>query len=212
MKNISIILFCIIYNTTHLKADTIPSLPHDTSLIKSLRNYYDQLKLANVQEYKYQTKNRFLNYLPSIGLENDNGTVRPTVGYSFGTVVRVIGDEQKRKQSIISIESKTDLDFVKEYNLLKSLLIKLTVKIENYYHEKTLINDHLELLENDRQLFAIQEDKYKNTEIDVSQFLTAKNTLLTKELNYKTKVHNTKKMLSEIKELQAEILQTAKFF
>jgi hypothetical protein len=190
--------------------DTLP--PTDT-LVQSLIQFHQQQAKADIQAFNSKEQYSWMKYVPSIGIGyNLQGQPRPTINYSLATVYRYFNDKNQSKAQQKAIIQQNELQLNLEIMQLHTLIKKLQLQKEDYQQAKKLLKHQTQLIDIERQLFAIEEDKYKRNDLLPSQFLQAQKrylNILANHENQKFQLQRDKKL---IQELEFDILQLAKYY
>lgn len=209
MKTLKIIfMVCISINTINAQIDTLPS---EKVLYHSLYLHFNEVEQYSVKEFEYTNKSEWLNYIPTLGIENDNGTLRPTISFSFATIFRFFADKRKRKAKIYVIRQNVRLKHELERLKLEQLLAKRKVKIRDLEQSKKLMITEHKILEIEKDLFKIESDKYARNKMLPSKFLSKKKQFLNVQKSFENKLYKLVIQESDIKLVELEIKNKAKY-
>lgn len=176
----------------------IDSLPEIDILFLRIDSFYLDLAAAEQLAFADESKYDWLRFVPSVGLTyTPNGEPRPSVSFSTSIIYQSIQAKQakvKRNESI------------KDLNLIAAETAKFELKLlyENYYLKLADLSHFENILEIDRQLFAILQDKFDNERILPDLYLKGKKAYLEREYLMNAKI-------IELKQLKFEILTKGKF-
>ena len=154
-----------VYRETKILLDT---LPPDSLLFQSLATYYHQKTQAELAEFQETEKGEWLKYLPSVGITYTfDNKPRPIATLSTSTLYNAKKSKQARaakRKAIIQINALAH----------QQDRLRLQQLLNQYRLEKEALEFQAEILEIDKQLFAIEEAKYEKNQIPPSEFLKIK--------------------------------------
>lgn len=120
-----------------------------------------------------------MKYLPNVGTTYTlEGQFRPTASFSISTLYQVRRDKQARAAKRRSIEQKIRLEEQKTLAAVQNMLTEYHIRLRELETQKLI-------LETDRQLHAIQKDKYERAEIPPSDYLPAYKRWLQVQLGFR---------------------------
>lgn len=140
------------------------SIPNIDSLKTSLRVYYLNKADAEIQEFRYENKFRWLNFVPNIGY--DAFRQAPVITTNLSGVSQGINSRQVNKAKIASIKKVNEVLYNEDLVYIRSRLQDLEEKIRAY-------NSQFELLQLREMKFKITETGYKRKEITPSEYINA---------------------------------------
>ena len=174
------------------------TLPPEAELLESLARYYEQKTQAELAEFQETEKGEWLKYLPSVGVTYTfDNKPRPTASLSTSTLYNAKKSKQARaakRKAIIQINA---LAHQQDRLRLRQLL-------DQYRMEQEALVFQEEILEIDRQLFEIEEAKYRKNQIPPSEFLKIKR-------GYLVKVFEVGEGRKKLGFLEIELLVVARF-
>ena len=149
------------------------------SLQQSIHHHYNQQLAAELSEFSDSRKGEWLKYLPNVGTTYTlEGNFRPTISFSSNTIYRAKKDKQTREAKRHSIEKKIRLEEQKTLAAVQNMVTEYHIRLRELETQKLI-------LETDRQLHAIQKDKYERSEIPPSDYLPAYKKWLQVELGFR---------------------------
>ena len=132
---------------------------------KSAKEYLENLKQAEITEFKTQNKYKVLNWLPSFGYDALRNS--PIVTFSFSQVKNSLDNNATRKAKLQSIELK--------YTLLqqetRSEIVRLLQKI---YETQSLMTAKGEIRSLEEEKLKMYEELYKLQKITPEQLINQK--------------------------------------
>lgn len=173
-------------------------LPSDSTLIKSLVEFYQKDKNAKLVKYDIQESKSWLKYLPNLGITyNLQGQPRPSLSYSPISIINSRKQDKLRNAEKLSVEMSFEV-------LLSDRVGELLTKIREYELKKEIYKEFAAMIEIEEQLYLLEKKKYEANLIKPSQYLNAK------KRAHQVKVSSLNK-LHEITELYSEIIAMSKF-
>ncbi len=138
-------------------------IPDLDSLTNSLDKYYNNLRTAQIAEFKESQKNRWLSYIPSPGYSPFTGGF--TLSLNLSGPIQELNSRQLRKQKIEAIQRTNKLlsedakiDVIATYYSIK-------LSIEEYNLKDSL--DHLK-----QKSFFLSSTQYERNLVTPSEFLS----------------------------------------
>ena len=181
---------------TFFSLDTLPS---DSLLFASLTEFHNLQTQAQLSEHQATQKNRWLKYIPTIGLTYTlNGQPRPTLSWSSNLIHNSQQDKIKRQAKQTSILQQHQLNLQKKQLQLQALLQQYQFLQEDIVHET-------QILHFDRQLFQVKEEQAKHLEISPTELVQA-----TK--SFRQKEYQLLKKQRALQSLKTKILIHAHFY
>ena len=207
-KIILYLLLCYFHPTIYSQSDTLQDelLPPEYLLFAALDTFYHHQRTAQLAEYQITEKNKWLKYIPAIGvgytigIDNEGNLknqLRPSVSFSTNTIYQVFQDKELRKAKIKNIEQINFLELQSEKAKLSQLLQTYQLLVQDYQFLK-------ELHEIDAQLFEIATVQFTNAELAPSVYLPKKRAFLQEG-------YEIFKKEQELEEMRMEILRVARY-
>jgi len=170
--------------------------PLDTLTTHVTRQHAQQTRQAldnfkNLKDYKW------LHLIPSIGYDTRWNT--PVVSVSSSQFINYYQRKDDKKYRMIQLEQQADTDLEKTLFNLKGLYNRLLKQLDELETRHQIMNIN-------RQLFEIEEQKHKNIEIDTEDFLKSQRSYLSQlsdYQNFKLSIHQT---ISEIENITKRTL------
>lgn len=147
--------------TVQMQAQSF-QIPNYDSLKICIEQHYEQLTLSQVEEFQYQHKKRWLNYIPSPGYSPFTGGF--TVSLNVSAPLQEAKFRNQVKQKIRAIQKTNELQMLSLLNEAKVQLLNLQYLIEEY---KAL--DSLQELK--ELAFKLTATQYERNEITPSEFI-----------------------------------------
>ena len=174
----------------------VPSL---AELQQSIHQHYQQQLAAELAEFAEMRKGDWMKYLPNVGTTYTlEGRFRPTASFSVSTVYQARRDKQTREAKRRSIEQKIRLEERKTLAAVQTMVTEYHIRLRELETQKLI-------LETDRQLHAIQKDKYERSEIPPSDYLPAYKRWLQVQLGFR-------QLEGELVLLQGRILERSFYY
>ncbi|MBC7923362.1 MAG: hypothetical protein H7Z75_19975 [Ferruginibacter sp.] len=170
--------------------DRIAALPDLDSLRRSLRRFYQTKTQAEQREYQYQTRFRWLKYLPELGYQA--ATQSPVVVLRTSEIIGSLHDRAARRAKLVAIQQQNEVRFNQDLTQIIHRLRELATR-EAYYRLRT------DMLALERQRFSIFAQQYANRELPPSAYLE-------KWLAWKEATASVVLLRAEITALKSEIL------
>jgi hypothetical protein len=175
----------------HVSNSQSLEVPNLQILEISLRDFHLRKVNGIESEFKFSEKGKFVNYLPSVGLFDG----KPTLGFSASQVFAVVKDSRLRKAKLKSISRIGVLEYNEElqrlrlnYEKLKSDLEEISglgselMQVETI--KKSALKNEKELLEIDRDIFAIHKEAFEKKELEPLRFLQFKKQMKISEMRF----------------------------
>jgi len=169
-------------------------VPSIDSLKNSLRVYYLNKADAEIQEFRYATKFRWLNFVPNLGY--DAFRQSPVLTTNLSGISQGINSRYANRAKIASIQKVNEVLYNEDLIYIRSQLQDLKEKIKAY-------NRQLELLQLREMKFRITETGYKRKEVAPSEYLNAQLEIK----GFKVLLENSN---AELLQLRNEILTRAR--
>lgn len=170
--------------------DTAKFLPGIDSLKCDLKKYYDQKTAAEILEYNYSVKNKWLRFIPTIGFTVV--PLSPILAINTHGLAQFAEHTAQKKAKIMNIERMNSLQYEKEcislsyqYLDLKSKIIVYNFKVDNFALQTSK--------------FEITKKAYNNNEIPPSEYLN-------RQIEYNNLISDLKSMEMELNSLKYKIL------
>lgn len=185
-------LFLIISNFSYgqTQIDTATFIPGIDSLKSDLKNYYDQKTAAEILEYNYSVKNRWLRFIPTIGFSIV--PLSPILALNTNGLVQYAEHAAQKKAKMMNIVRMNSLQYEKEcitlsyqYLDLKSKIVVYNFKVDNFVLQTSK--------------FEISKKAYNNNEIPPSEYLN-------RQIEYNNLISDLKSMEMELNSLKYKIL------
>lgn len=185
-------LFLIISDFSYgqTQIDTATFIPGIDSLKSDLKKYYGQKTAAEILEYNYSVKNRWLRFIPTIGFSIV--PLSPILALNTNGLVQYAEHTAQKKAKMMNIVRMNSLQYEKEcitlsyqYLDLKSKIVVYNFKVENF------------ALQTSR--FEINKKAYNNNEIPPSEYLN-------RQIEYNNLISDLKSMEMELNSLKYKIL------
>jgi hypothetical protein len=166
-------------------------LSHDTEISDALDNF------KNLKDYKW------LHLLPTLGIRSYDGKhYTPTLSVNSSQLVTYLQRRDERKYRMTQLEQQGVSDLESTLFRLKGIYTRL----ERQLNELEIRHQIMEI---NQKLFEIEEEKYKNIDIDTEEYLRSQRSRLTQLSdfqNFKVSIFQT---ISEIENItkRALILQ-----
>ena len=101
----------------------LDTLPSNSLLFASLNQFHRLQTQAQLSEYQATQKNKWLKYLPTVGLAYTlDGHPRPTLSWSSSLIYNAQQDKVKRQAKQTSILQQNQLELQKDQLILYELL------------------------------------------------------------------------------------------
>ena len=152
-------------------------LAGDEEVRTAIESKYDSLAEREIFDEKRIKRYRFLNFLPTPGYSLLQG---PTVSYDLSSVLRFMEAKERHrvdKERIINGYRQKAEEEYEDYLLMREQVEALRDELE--------VQD--QILELERKLFGIAEEKYQNHEITPTQYFQEEIGFRQKELSYQKK-------------------------
>lgn len=162
LRKLKDILVLILAFTFSAPAQHFP-LPSYDSVCGCIDTYYHRLNDSQIEEFRYSSKNRWLNYIPSPGYSPFTGGF--TVSLNLSAPLQEAKFRQQVNRKIRSISKANDLQATTLKNQAKAEIKAL----QNAIFEYNLL-DSLEYLK--QKAFALVSTQYNRNEITPSEFLS----------------------------------------
>jgi hypothetical protein len=162
----------------------VPSL---AELQQSIHQHYQQQLAAELAEFAEMRKGDWMKYLPNVGTTYTHTLARgsasgrslwPTVSFNTNLIYQARRDKQTREAKRRSIEQKIRLEERKTLAAVQTMVTEYHIRLRELETQKLI-------LETDRQLHAIQKDKYERSEIPPSDYLPAYKRWLQVQLGFR---------------------------
>ena len=185
-------LFLIISNFSYgqTQIDTATFIPGIDSLKSDLKKYYGQKTAAEILEYNYSVKNRWLRFIPTIGFSIV--PLSPILALNTNGLVQYAEHAAQKKAKMMNIVRMNSLQYEKEcitlsyqYLDLKSKIVVYNFKVENFVLQTSK--------------FEISKKAYNNNEIPPSEYLN-------RQIEYNNLISDLKSMEMELNSLKYKIL------
>jgi len=170
--------------------DTTTFLPGIDSLKSDLKKYYNEKTTAEILEYNYSVKNRWLRFIPTIGFSIV--PLSPILAINTQGLVQYAEHSAQKKAKIMNIEKMNSLQYEKEcislsyqYLDLKSKIMVYNFKVDNF------------ALQTSR--FQITKMAYSNNEIPPSEYLN-------RQIEYNNLISELKSTEMDLNSLKYKIL------
>ena len=144
------------------RSDSVAAVPDLDSLKRSLRRFYQAKIQAEQREYQYQTRFRWVKYLPEFGY--NPATQSPVVVLRTSEIIGSINNLAARRAKLVAIQQQNEVLFNQDLAEIIYRLSDLETK-DAYYTLRT------EVLELEKRRFSIFEQQYANREIPPSAYL-----------------------------------------
>ena len=128
----------------------------------SVKQYYDTLTAAQIQEYKASNKFLWLSLFPSLGYNFIQNT--PVVSLDLSGIGSFCKAKEDKKYKIESIKKINDIDLSDIILEIRSSYSSINHLIEKFKIDKLIF-------EKKSELFQIYQKKYSNNEIKLEDFL-----------------------------------------
>jgi hypothetical protein len=145
-----------------------------------LRNHYDSLASAKKIELRNEGKRKWLNYLPTAGVNfapsvdatgRVRSVLRPAVSWNIGKLYDLAQRKAERKNllnaELIRIATERRADSIR--------IVGLLWRLENEALEDSI---DLQIERLDREMFIVTEARYKDAIITVDQYIAAQKAVL----------------------------------
>jgi len=173
----------------------VDTLPNEQALYQSLDSFYYQQTKAELSEFDLTTKNQWLKYLPTLGLNYTlEGQPHPTVSWSSNLIYTSQKDKERKQAKRTSIQQKNDLKKQTDQLRLKTLL-------KEYHFREEELHSLEQSFEIDSILFEIKKDQEKNIQISPVELLQAQQQFLKRKQSLQQTYFNLKKLKFQILEL-----------
>lgn len=187
---LGLFLIISIFSYGQTKIDTATFIPGIENLKSDLKKYYDDKTAAEILEYNYSVKNRWLRFIPTIGFTVV--PLSPILALNTTGLVQYAEHSAQKKAKIMNIERINSLQFEKEcislsyqYLDLKSKIVVYNFKVENFALQTSM--------------FEITKKGYNNNEIPPSEYLN-------RQIEYNNLISDLKSMEMELNSLKYKIL------
>lgn len=144
------------------KIDTSKFLPGVESIKQDFKNHCEKKKEAELLEYNFSVKNKWLRFLPTIGFNLI--PLSPIIALNSSNMISYAEHNAQRKAKIMTIIRTNDLQFEEGCINLNYQYLDLQKQIAFY-------NEQLELFKLHKSRFEIVSKSYVNQEIVPSVFL-----------------------------------------
>jgi len=138
-------------------------VPHSDSLRTSLIQSYRAEALAELEQYNYKTKAKWLNFIPSPGITLG----APTINYNLSNVAQAINGKHIKAATQDAILLRWQVQLNSAWSEIVLLRETLLNRIEAY-------NASLDLVQLHQAKFEIIEKGYSKSEVTPSEYLTGK--------------------------------------
>lgn len=161
------LLLTLLISSFNLFAQNLPILPPDSILISSLKKYYDERQISELESYNFTIKKPWRFLLPTVGITYTlSGKPRPSASISSQSYFN-FKDQNKRiaakKKAIIF---KSLLDYQDDQYILLAKIKLFNSKCKIYILD-------LEIFKINQKLWEIDKKKYDEFITKPSQFLSS---------------------------------------
>lgn len=195
LKNLTIIVLitCTIFESPACSDyDSTLNIPTLDTLIFCLSQQHAVDLNMEIDAFKKMKEYKWLHFLPGIGY--DTRTHSPVVTISTTQYVNYLINNENKKLQIEQIRQRADGELKNKIYTLRASYIKLTKLIDEFALRR-------ESLDIDTQLFEIEEQKYKNTEISTEEFLKLKRNYLQRKIDHQAFQTSINQALTEIEHI-----------
>jgi hypothetical protein len=189
----TVLIFWLVWLTTYqLKAQQISDdfVPSFDTLQQSVRSFYLRKAGAELEEFEYRVRYRWLQYVPNVGW--DAFRMSPIVSVNTSSIFQGLNTgvvQQARQRAIKRINEvayNQDLDYIR-------------IRLLDLQHKVAYYQSQQELLKLREVRFGITETGYKRKEVPPSEYYAAL-------LEFNAQKSNLLRLYSELVELRNEIL------
>ena len=170
--------------------------PLDSLNAHVIQQHNEQTKQA-IDNYKNLKDYKWLHMLPSVGYDTRWNT--PVVAVSSTQFVSYFQHRDTKKYNIIQLQQQSDKDLDRILFNLKGLynrLLKQLAELETRYKILTI----------NKQLYDIENEKYKNVEIDTEEFLKAERAQMQQVSDFQTFKLSIYQTIAEIENITKRAL------